>query len=109
MTTQSEELDKPTIDWLIDQIAPNPGNSPLVNFNKQRLRDLIATTSREAENRGKLIQTALFCEENGGTISISRRAMVAAPIDDFTIDSYEEPTTGSTIFTLTQPNQEPSA
>jgi hypothetical protein len=33
--------DEPTIDWLIDQIAPNEGNSPLLNFNKERLKALI--------------------------------------------------------------------
>lgn len=32
---------EPTIDWLIDELAPNKGKSPLVNFNKKRLKDLI--------------------------------------------------------------------
>jgi hypothetical protein len=48
-TTELRELpEEPTIDWLIDQIAPNPGNSPLLNFNKQRLRDLITASQLEA-------------------------------------------------------------
>jgi hypothetical protein len=34
-------ISKSTIDWLIDEIAPNKGNSPLINFNKERLRQAI--------------------------------------------------------------------
>lgn len=39
------EYQEPTIDWLIDELVPNRGNSPLINFNKQRLRDLIHQAS----------------------------------------------------------------
>lgn len=46
--SSKKDIEEPTIDWLIDQIAPNPGNSPLVNFNKERLRKLIAAQDRNS-------------------------------------------------------------
>lgn len=52
-----EQPEEPTIDWLIDEICPNPGNSPLVNFNKHRIKALIEAHTQEAVRRGK-IETA---------------------------------------------------
>ncbi|MEI7632125.1 MAG: hypothetical protein WCJ60_02280 [bacterium] len=50
-SSDTNELE-PTIDWLIDELAPNTGNSPLVNFNKDRLRKLIDTKEAEAYKKG---------------------------------------------------------
>lgn len=41
-------IEEPTVEWLIDQIAPNPGNSPLLDFNKKRLKALLAQQSQAA-------------------------------------------------------------
>lgn len=43
--------EQPTIEWLIEELAPNEGNSPLVNFNKKRLLNLI-----EIERLGAVIK-----------------------------------------------------
>lgn len=50
--TTNSEPEEPTIDWLIDYLAPNKGNSPLVEFNKNRLKALIASKVREAKQEG---------------------------------------------------------
>jgi hypothetical protein len=50
-SSDTNELE-PTTDWLIDELAPNSGNSPLINFNKDRLRKLIAKKEAEAYKKG---------------------------------------------------------
>ena len=49
---QREASIEPTIEWLIDEIAPNKGNSPLLKFNKERLLKLIRQCEAEAYERG---------------------------------------------------------
>lgn len=46
--SKDQPVDEPTIEWLIDQIAPNKGNSPLLNFNKKRLLKLIQAECNRA-------------------------------------------------------------
>lgn len=47
---------EPTIDWLIDEIAPNNGKSPLVNFNKKRLKAQILKHYRSIQSIKKAVQ-----------------------------------------------------
>jgi hypothetical protein len=37
MKPQDKEVEEITVEWLLEQIAPNKGNSPLIEFNKKRL------------------------------------------------------------------------
>lgn len=46
MTSTEPEERLPTIEWLIESIAA--GNSPLIEFNKKRLLDIISLKGREA-------------------------------------------------------------
>lgn len=43
---QEAETQEPTIDWLIDQLCPE--SSPLIDFNKKRLKDLVDRASLDA-------------------------------------------------------------
>lgn len=45
----SDEQREPSIDWLIDELAPNEGNSPLIDFNKQRLKTAVQSEVRKAQ------------------------------------------------------------
>jgi hypothetical protein len=65
MTEDETELsnEEPTIDWLIEQIAPNKGNSPLLNFNKDRLKKAITSDKQRLlqelmEHKTKLCNNA---------------------------------------------------
>lgn len=53
MDKELDVIPEPTIDWLIDEIAPNPGNSPLLNFNKKRLKNAIIKKQVEEARRIK--------------------------------------------------------
>lgn len=71
MTKQDNKHSKysePTIEWLIDQIAPNKGNSPLLNFNKKRLIALINKEKAKAIEeftKDKLVVSDFKCGKHG--------------------------------------------
>ena len=43
------EILKPIIDWLIDEIQSNQGHSPLIDFNKKRLKQAITDYIKQRE------------------------------------------------------------
>lgn len=60
----SGKVEEPTVEWLIDQLAP--GSSPLVDYNKQRLLELITNRVTEALEEVKL-RSETHLEEDGRT------------------------------------------
>lgn len=78
------ELDeKPTVEWLIDQIAPNKGNSPLVNLNKKRLTELIDGEVAAAKLDGWVggVESILKPLQKHGYLTTDGQSAYATPQD----------------------------
>lgn len=56
----SQQNKEPTVEWLIDQIAPNEGNSPLLEFNKKRLKAAIEVLIDRARDDTRLDELQLL-------------------------------------------------
>lgn len=66
-TNIKAQPEEPTIDWLIDYLVPNEGSSPLIEFNKNRLKALIASKVREAQE--EMLNDLPWCDEDHHTSS----------------------------------------
>jgi mannose-6-phosphate isomerase class I len=78
------------------------GDSAIYEFAAAILQahnQVVGQTKQQAELE-KMQFMVVLLTDNDGTLTISNRAFVVAPSDNFTIESYEEPVTNNRVYHL---------